>query len=181
MGIGCSLVCVPCLGWFGEFLWFSKRGSFVCCVRFVVVVLLLLLGNIFTVCRVTLMSSDGTHLRALTKGKGGSTHKILGRLRRPRGFLSAVRVNVALVNVMSNTFNNMTVTSSMTPLFTVVPKTRPCTGGLTVVAAMTIVACLSLVINRLMPGSVTLDGPRQCTAVLDPVVVLLAGVSCPFM
>lgn len=145
------------------------------------VVLLLMLGNVFTVCRVTLMSSDGTHLRALIDGKGGSTQKMLGRLRRPRGFLSAVRVNVALVNVMSNTFNKMTVTSSIAPLFTVVPKTRICTGSLTVVAAMVIVACLSLVVNRLMPGSVTLDGPRHCTALLDPIVVLLAGVSFPFI
>lgn len=86
---------------------------------------------------------------------------MLGRLRRPRGFLSAVRVNVALVNVMSNTCNNTAVTSSMRPLFTLVPKMTTCTGALTVVAMMTVVACLSLVVNRLIPGSVTLGGPRQ--------------------
>ncbi len=91
---------------------FARRGVG----RVFVVVKLVLLGKIFSVSRITLVSTQGSHLALSIGGNGGSTRATLSLTNGPSGFLSAMRVNVALVNLLANVCSNGEVTSSFSGL-----------------------------------------------------------------
>ncbi len=83
-----------------------------------VVVKLVLLGKIFSVSRMTLVSTQGSELVASTEGKDETTRGTLSLTKGPSHFLSAIRVNVALVKVLANVCSNGGVTTSFASIVT---------------------------------------------------------------
>lgn len=136
------------------------------CVRVTVVVTLVLLGKMFTVSRVTLVSTHGDDLSGSVHRKDSATHVTLGLTGSPSGFLSAVRVKVALVNVLANVCSNSILTASFKGVLASTNMPTACTCLLTRALVIVLIACLAVVFNRLIPGHVNVDTSAHTTGLL---------------
>ncbi len=145
------------------------------------VLVLVLLGKIFSVSRVTVVSTQGSDLRSRTGGKDGSTVGTLELRRDPSGFLSSIRINVALVNLLANVFSKGGVTTLFNRILASTNLRDKLTSNVTRAVVVVVMACLSVIVKRLIPGEVKLKTTRGITGAVTKPVTFVSELTAPVM
>lgn len=125
------------------------------------------------------MGSGG--VTGLTGRNGGGTGGLIGLASRPSGFLTAVRVTVALTNFLNSTFTTSGFTNPVirTVLGAKMGVPANALGDVVIVSVALLLSFFAVVFNRLIPGQVTVHGTRGITLNVSKLVCIVSVVFGP--
>ncbi|MDF3607941.1 hemolysin family protein [Paracoccus sp. DMF-8] len=150
-------------------------------IEIAIILVLTLVNGVLAMAELAMVSSRPVRLAAMAE-KGSHGARLAMELReQPGEFLSAVQIGITLVGILNGAFSGATLGLRASAAFAemgVSPAVAAPLGVGIVVAAITY---LSLVAGELVPKQIALARPEAVSALLAPMLRLIAKVATPLV
>jgi putative hemolysin len=127
-----------------------------------------MVSGVFALSEIALISVKKQRMVQLAENGNLRAVTVLGLLKNPEGFLSAVQIGITLIGIVSGVYGGATLTDNFRPVVEKVEVLRPYANQIAYTLVVALITYLSIVIGELIPKTLAMK-------FAEPVALSIAG------
>jgi putative hemolysin len=155
-------------------------------IEIMIILLLFLVGGLFSMAEMAVVSSRKARLRQNASGGDAGAKVALELADNPNKLLSAVQIGMSLVAILTGAFGGVTVANELSVYMKDISFLAPYRDGISLVVVVLLIAFFNLVIGELVPKRIALSNPERIASltasplrifskIVSPLILLLSG------
>lgn len=146
-----------------------------------VIVVLVLSNGLLAMSEIALISSRRARLRRIAGERRRGARIALALLDQPTRFLSTVQIGITLVGIVAGAYGGVTIGERLGVRLNELPGVAPHGTAIGVGLVVVAVTWLSLIFGELVPKRIALHDPERVSALVAPLMALLARLAAPLV
>jgi putative hemolysin len=140
-----------------------------------------LLSGILAGAESAIVALRKTRLTHLMQTRKGGARAVMKLRDDPERFLATVQIGTTLLSAAAGAFAGITFAPRLAPFIARLPGLAPYAGSIAFIAAVSLIAYLSLVLSALIPKSLALRSPEWYALVVSRPLLALSFIARPFV
>jgi putative hemolysin len=150
-------------------------------VELFVILLFNLINGVFALSEIALVSVKKQRMIQLAESGNARAQTVLGLLKNPEGFLSAVQIGITLIGIISGVYGGAALTDNFRPVVEQVEVLRPYANEIAYTLVVALITYLSIVIGELIPKTLAMKFAEPVALGIAGFIRLFSRMAHPFV
>lgn len=146
-----------------------------------IILLFSLINGVFALSEIALVSVKKQRIMYLAEQGNAKARTVLGLLKKPEAFLSAVQIGITLIGIVSGVYGGATLTDDFRPVVEKVEFLRPYAHAVAYVLVVALITYLTIVIGELIPKTLAIKFAEPVALSIGGFIKLFSRVVSPFV
>lgn len=146
-----------------------------------ILLVLTLLNGFFALSEISIISAKKSRIEQKAQEGSKRARTLLGLMRQPEGFLSAVQVGITLIGIISGAYGGAALSDDMQAVLADIPAVREYAATLSLVLVIGTITYFSIVIGELIPKTLAMGHAESIALAVAPVILVFTRLTLPLV